>query len=451
MVMTRETPNHVLERTSVGETIGVGAMVLMPLVTRGVIVRRPWAVNLAERLDADRHAVEFLQRLRRRHGSGPLQLRVAGRSAAVVLDPADLRRVLEESPDPFAIATREKRAALRHFQPNGALISTGPVRAERRSFNEVVLDSEQPVHRMGADMLAVIAEELSVLRRAAVGSGELDWDSFIQSWFRIVRRVVLGDSAREDHEVTDLLLKLRSDANWAFARPRRGKVRTDFLGRLRDYCTRAEPGSLAALVATTPAAPGTVPHEQIPQWLFAFDAAAWATFRALALLATHPEMAALAREEVAGRDLTEPAHLPFLRATVLESLRLWPTTPAILRDTIRRTEWSGGDLPEGTSLLLYAPFFHRDDEHLEAANRFAPELWLEGADRELPLVPFSDGPGICPGRNVVLLVASTVLAHILADTEVSLVEERGLADRDQLPGTLSPFRLRYRLAAISPA
>ena len=51
------------------------------------------------------------------------------------------------------------------------------------------------------------------------------------------------------------------------------------------------------------------------------------TFRALAVLASLPGHAQAARDEARRHD----PELPYLRAAILESVRLWPTTPAILR------------------------------------------------------------------------------------------------------------------------
>src|SRR4051812_11588536 len=114
-------------RASVRETAGVVADVVMPLLARGVIVRRPRIVGALDRLDADRRAVKRLQRLRDRHGPGPLLLRVPGRRIALVLSPDDVHRVLAQTPEPFAAAMMEKRAALGHFQPHGVLVSHGPI------------------------------------------------------------------------------------------------------------------------------------------------------------------------------------------------------------------------------------------------------------------------------------------------------------------------------------
>lgn len=274
----------------------------------------------------------------------------------------------------------------------------------------------------------------------------LSWHEFAPSWWRMVRRVVLGDGARDDEELTDLLARLRADANWAFLKPKRRRLRQRFLARLDAQLRRAEDGSLAALIASTPATAATYPQEQVPQWLFAFDAAGMAAFRALALLDAHHAEAERAREEIAAAgDLSRPHDLPFLRACVLESVRLWPTTPAILRETTAATNWDSGSLPAGTVLLIHAPFFHRDETRFEFADRFRPQLWLEPrAHDDWPLVPFSAGPGECAGRNLVLLLTSSLLAALLAEHDLRQPNPR-FHGRAPLPATLSPFSLSFEV------
>jgi hypothetical protein len=101
-----------------------------------VIARRPKIVALADKMDADRRAARLFRRMRARYGPGPLLLRIPGRSMALVLSAGDVRRILTESPEPFAAANLEKRSALASFQPHGVLLSTGADRADRRRFNE---------------------------------------------------------------------------------------------------------------------------------------------------------------------------------------------------------------------------------------------------------------------------------------------------------------------------
>jgi cytochrome P450 len=136
-----------------------------------------------------------------------------------------------------------------------------------------------------------------------------------------------------------------------------------------------------------------------------------------------------------------------LRSAFLESVRLWPTTPAILRDSTVDTEWTGPGgtvtVPAGSAFLVYTPFLHRDDETVPMADRFDPDIWGNpeagrGAE-DWPIVPFSEGPGVCPGRNLVLLVASTFLAELVRGLD--LTPQRPVLDPEALPATVSPYEV----------
>jgi cytochrome P450 len=401
---------------SAADTARVLSTVLSPIIAQGPILRRPRMVALAERLDADRRAGRLLRGLRGKYGPDPLRLRVPGRSMALVLSVADVRAVLLGSPEPYALANREKVAALTHFQPHGVLVSHGPVRAERRRFNEQVLGA------------APLDEITARIRAEAVLPERLTWDGFAAMWWPLVRRVVLGDGARDDAGLTAMLTALRADANWAYLRPKRTGLRRRFEQRLHGHLARAERGSLAEVLARTPAAEVTDPEGQVPHWLFAFDAAGIAAYRALALLAAGP---------------ADP-DLPYLQASVLESVRLWPTTMVILRDSTTRI----GEFPAGTAFVIVSSYFHRDPA-LPYADRFTPEIWLDGRARDnWSLVPFSGGPGECPGRNLVLFTTGTLLGTLLDRYHLRPVG--GLDPAGPLPGTLDHTALRFAVTARQP-
>ena len=367
-------------------------------------------------------------------------MRVLGRAIEVPLTQQDVGRVLAATPDPFSPATLEKRAALRHFQPHGVLISRGADRTDRRAFNEAVLEPQRPLHDLAPGFVAIVHDEGRRLLDAAQPR-RLDWEQFDQHWQAAVRRITLGEQARDDAELTADLDTLRRAGNWAYLHPRAQRRRARVQRAIGEYVTRAESGSLAAAVAQTPAKQGVDPAGQIPHWLFAFDAAGIAIFRALALLATHPEQSAQARTETSDVDADRPRQLPYLRACVLESVRLWPTTPALLRESTRTTAWG----PSGTTSLIYTPFFHRDTT-TAYADRFTPDIWLDGrAEHNPALVPFSGGPGQCPGRNIVLLTTSTMLATLLRDHEFTLTNKPGLRADQPLPTTVDNFTLEFAL------
>jgi len=448
MTETNKAVRSSLPKATLQETLAVTTDILAPTLAKGPIIRRPRMVGLAERFDLDRRAVRRMQELRDKYGTGPLMLRTPpGPTQALILAPEHVHQVLDGSPEPFATASSEKRAALLHFEPKGALISHGPERADRRRFNERVLDSDRPRHRLAERFVGVVNEEAEGLLREARRAGSLSWGVFSDGWFRTVRRIVFGDGARDDTELRALINRLRADGNWAFLKPKRREVRRQFFARLQEHLARAEPGSLASVMADTPVTAVTAPEQQVPQWLFAFDPAGITTFRALALLASHPGHAERTREEIRAQRGSQKPHLPYLRAVVLESLRLWPTTPMVLRQSTRETRWETGVMPAKTGILIFAPFFHRDDQRLPYADRFTPEVWLEERDpKAWPLIPFSGGPAICPGRHLVLLLASTMLAALLDEREVWLKPLMRLDARRPLPGTLDNYSLRFELS-----
>ncbi|WP_030547047.1 cytochrome P450 [Streptomyces albus] len=432
-------------RAGTAERLRFTAEVLLPLLSTGVIKRRPRGMALAERLQLDRRSIASLRRLRERHGDGPLPMRLAGRPLLLLLDPGDVRRVLDGTPRPFSPASWEKRGALSQFQPHGSLITRGTERASRRRLNEEALEIHRPLHHLAPAVVRAVREEARLLADRGAVTGQLAWDAFAVSWWRTVRRTVLGDAARDDHRLTGELGRLREAANWSVLLPRRRALRARFLDHLRQRAEAAGPDTLAAAALAHAEEQGSDPLSQIAHWLFAFDAAGMTVLRTLALLATHPEEGGRARDEIAGTDPGGPRTLPFLRACVLDTVRLWPTTPAVLRQTTEDVEWRGRTVPARTTVLAHAPYFHRGDPYAPYADRFSPDMWLDGRARADPaLIPFSGGPGVCPGENIVLLHTSTWLAAMLGEGLVyQLVSRLRPEPGRPLPATFNPFGVRF--------
>ena len=62
--------------------------------------------------------------------------------------------------------------------------------------------------------------------------------------------------------------------------------------------------------------------------------------------------------------------------------------------------------------------------------------------------PFSAGPAECPGRNVVLLTTSTLLANLLGTLNLRLQSTPGPSPDEPLPMTLNQLTLRF---GVEPA
>lgn len=416
----------------------------LPSLAAGVIARRRRVVGLLDRMNADARGVRRLRALRRRFGAGPVQLTIPGRRVVVPLDPADVAGVLDRSPSPLHPASWEKRHALGQFQPNAVLISRGDIRQKRRRLNEAALDTGAPLHRLAGPFHAIVVEEAERLAAQAITTGRLDSEEFIVAWWRLARRLVLGTSARDDDAITDDLWRLRTSANWSFLSLPHTRRHNRFFARLYRYAEAPDPNSLLGALASVPATGAVDPVGQVPHWLFAFDAAGMAALRAAALLVSHPE--SLARCEL--DDADSAALRPFLRAAVLESVRLWPTTPAVLREVTAPARWHRGadavTVPPPATVLIPLPAFHRDPDLLPFADDFVPDIWLDGTAQRYPqLVPFSAGPAECPGRDLVLFVASSVLAAVLARVDLTPGSSNRLIPDRPLPVTHNQFGLSF--------
>ncbi|MBO0769175.1 MAG: cytochrome P450 [Solirubrobacterales bacterium] len=423
--------------------------VLVPLAARGLILRRPRMVRRLARGDADRRAISRLEQLRTERGPEPLLLSVAGRRLAVVLDPDHARDVLARTPDPFTPATTEKRSALGRFEPHGVLISRRANRPLRRELNTAALDSGHAHHRLSTALNEAVDSTAVDLSRA----GELDWTTFNARFQALARVLVLGPGAAADTQLTDLLATLRADANWAYASPLRRRKRRRLLARIGSYAGAPEDSLLSHLLSLSAAGdPDAHALEQVPHWLFAFDAAAIASYTALALLALRPDDRAQALEE------SDPT-LPYLRACVLETLRLWPTTPALLRDATTDTELGETPIPKQTTLLIYPPLFHRDPRLEPDPDLFRPRRWLadgqvqDRPDTPVPLIPFSDKDARCPAQELVLAVTSRLLSGVLENAELlspQMGSYEALVPGRPLPATLDHQALRFRVSASTP-
>ncbi|GIG41656.1 cytochrome P450 [Cellulomonas phragmiteti] len=410
--------------------------VLAPLVAQGAILRRPGVTRLADRLHADDRGIDVLRALKQRFDGRPVLLRLGFMDMLVPLHVDDARTVLDASPEPFTPATAAKRGALHHFQPQGVLVSSTSARPPRRAWNEAALDTDRPVHRSAPAFDDVLTADAAWIADRALRRDDLGFDDVDDLLWATVREVALGPGARHDARLTDDLVALRGRSNWSGIVPVARRRRAAFLQRLHDHVASAPAGSLAGHGREASGDCSAV-ASQVAHWLFAFDAARIALWRALAVLAARPDL----QEEVRAEDAVEGVR-PLARAVVDETLRLWPTTLVLLRETTGPTAWGDSTLPTGTGVVLVSSYWHRDPAFGADAAAFRP-----GADRSAGLVvPFSAGPVVCPGRDVVLHVTSHLLTALVRAAGWSPVSHPGLG-RDPLPGSLAHTTLRVAATA----
>jgi cytochrome P450 len=414
-----------LPAASVPESVRILLVGVIPSVLRGLFSPRRRAMKWLTALNTDRRAVETLSAIREKHpGQG---LRLLGGRIVVIWGEDALREALDGSAVLYASDAGAKAKGMSHFQPDALTLSRGEEWRDRRAFNEHVLATSERVHPYGERFLAVVGDEVGRLR---VEGGRLEWSDFERLFDHITLRVIFGDGARDDQELTGLLEELMGEANRLV-----GLKQTDdyyeLYARLERRLRSPEPGSLIARFADAPQSDSTRVTHQIPHWMFAMrDTLGANTYRALAAIVADPSIEARAREDE-----------QYLEGCLAEAMRLWPTTPLLARETTRDTTLTGEAVPEGTQVMILNTFNHRDPERVEDADRLTPERWADGK-RDYRFNHLSNGTQDCPGGPLVLLLGKAVLARMLERFELKL-EEPMLEPGGPLPHMLDFFAVRF--------
>ncbi|MGR6912643.1 cytochrome P450 [[Actinomadura] parvosata] len=428
---------------SLMESLAFSVLYYLPEFARGPVIRRPGMMRLIARLGTQDAAQRFCMRLRVRYGGRSVYVRSPRGKLLLLLSQGDVERALSGSDEVFSLRTEEKVRGYSPSQPDSLLLSRGEARLDRHRFNDAVLQPGTVPHSLAPRIEQVVSEELDgVLGREP---GAVHWGRLRDGQYRAILRLTLGDAARDDVRILDALNALRREGNWLGLRPwRNGRVRRlrrVMMTGIERHMTAGE-GSLAGLAASAPAASGTCPAGQVPHWLMALEVLGTTVLGpALALLAGHPEHYERARAEA----LAPGGDRAFLRACLYEALRLWPIVPTMPRVLTAPVAWHGGSLPPGTGLVIPIAV-HARNPQIDYADAFTPEAWLDGrAAADWWIVPFSAGPGRCPGSDFGSTVMAAALAALLRQYDFRPAAPR-LSPGRPLPRALDPFTLRLYAA-----
>jgi len=389
-----------------------------------------------ERCGIERYGRRLLAALQQRYGDGPLWIRNGKNNVLLVFGPDQIQFALGSAPDPFASDPEPKRATMLKFQPHALSISRDPLWSDRRRFTEAVLNSADADHELHAHFIRIAQQESRKLR------GEIDFPIFNSALRRMSRRIILGDGAADDDRLSAQLGTLMANAN----PPGRGDpgLYREFSAALAGYVAAAEPGSLAGLFGRAPTTKDTDPAGQVIHWMFAMsDTLATNTRRCLALLATHPRQYGLASQQLAQEPVPASG---YLAACLQDTMRVWPTSSFLSRITTREVDWCDERIPPATQVHIVNMFNHRDSRRFDYANRFTPEVWLDGEAARWSFNHFSNGPQRCPGDRMAVQLGTVVAATILSASTPVLLNATLDPDRP-LPYTLNPLAFRMRLEA----
>lgn len=118
--------------------------------------------------------------------------------------------------------------------------------------------------------------------------------------------------------------------------------------------------------------------------------------------------------------------LPYLNAVFSETLRLHPVVPLVGRQLKAPFEIMGYTFEAGTSLFPSIYLTHQRKDIYPEPKQFKPERFLEKQFSPYEYLPFGGGNRRCLGYAFALFEMKLVLATILSEVELELLDRHPL-------------------------
>jgi len=179
------------------------------------------------------------------------------------------------------------------------------------------------------------------------------------------------------------------------------------------------------------------------------------------LLSERPDAArALGREleEVLGPRLPDPADLaalPYTRAVIQESMRLYPPAWIMGRRAVGEDALGEHVIPAGSVVAICPYTMHRDPRFWTHPDRFDPARFMAEDTRPFVYFPFGGGPRVCIGQHLAMIELQLIVATVarrwalrLPDAHPVVPDRRFvLRPRGGLPMYARPIGPRLRAPA----
>jgi cytochrome P450 len=124
--------------------------------------------------------------------------------------------------------------------------------------------------------------------------------------------------------------------------------------------------------------------------------------------------------------------LPYARAVLDETLRLYPPAWLITRKALDADVLGGHDIPAGALIILSPWLLHRHPQVWADPQVFRPERFIDGEVDRNAFIPFGAGPRLCIGRDFSYVEGVAMLASLAHRYRFAYPEGTGVPLADPL-------------------
>lgn len=384
-------------------------------------------------------------------------LRMAGRQIVIVNEPSAIKHVMATHHDIYERKSPQMRRALEYLLGDGLFISDGETWKRRRPLvADIVHKSRLPVFAPTMETVASAFAERWAMRTSAetfdglAEMAELTAEIIARTVFgselgaQAARDVISGFTQYQRHvDSFNLGYFLGSDEGWPIWRSRglrQGAAQVQKVIEAvveRHLAGAGDEGSMIQLLVRR--------REKSPE--LGLDVQALRNEAATIFMAGHETTASLLTwcwyclanapwaEAALHRELDsvlegraprvdDVASLPYARAVIEETLRLYPPVPILSRQAGRANRLAHIDVEKGALVLVIPWLLHRASDLWEKPNHFIPERFLAAArPKPYSYVPFAIGPRICAGLTFGMAESILCLATLAQRFRVRLAPQ----------------------------
>lgn len=384
--------------------------------------------------------------------SGIDSFRILRRQIVFVNSPEHIRHVVVTRHDNFERKSPQMRRALEALLGDGLFISDGETWKKRRplvadivhkrrlpEFGQTIEDAALAVAAewaaLPADAEVELTEEMGRLTAAIISRAVFGNNIAREA----AQQVIDGFSAYQRHaDSFNLGYFLGADKGWPpFGGKRRRRAIAMVHGVVENVINahlagEGDAGSMVDLLIRRNQKSGGEPlditalrNEAATIFMAGHETTATTLTWAWYLLANAPWVRRSVHDEIAAAcgtrapTLADLSQLPWCRAVIQETLRLYPPVPLLPRQALEADRIGHIDV-EKSALVMIAPWLlHRSVDLWDKPNHFMPERFLSGTRIDpFAYIPFAVGPRICPGMNFGLDEATLCLAILARRFEV---------------------------------
>jgi cytochrome P450 len=376
-----------------------------------------------------------------------VERRLFGRAQFIINDPAAIKQIFLDN-----VANYEKTEITRRVLEPGlgkGLITLEGERwkAHRRTMAPAF--DHRSIAAFTPLMTGAAEELLGSWSKLAAGAGTDVAEDMMEVTLKIISRTMFssdsddimhimgGAAGRYQDEVRPNILDLLNWPLWlaGLGRKKRADRVFDEFDTLIDRLieTRAKnPGNgpkdlLARLIAARDEQTGggmtaqEVRDHVITIFMAGHETTAMAMTWAWFLLSQHPAVESKLHAELdavlGGRAPTQEdlANLSYTRMVIEETMRIYPTVPAMEREALAEDTLLGRRIPKGSAVLIVPWVLHRHIKHWPNPGRFDPERFSPEQSAARPrftYMPFGAGRRICIGAAFSIAEATILLATL---------------------------------------